>query len=233
MTSQQMSPQTDRQAIRWDNFVKFVRQLSHDLRNQLNAAELQAALIGELTTDAELKDEVKRLRELVGKLGGTLQQLSVAVAPPRPTCLRYPANDLVGDLREKIARDFPEQSQRVKWDVELDGAMLDIDPALVGWAAAELFDNAFRNNGGGEFIAQGRKKGDRFVFALHEPKPEKVELGKWEELLGTVKHGHYGLGLRRARAIVTAHGGELTSEWDPKTSTLTSRIILPCSTERS
>src|SRR5437763_13045104 len=32
--------------VPWENFVKFVRQLSPDLRNQLNAAELQSALIG-------------------------------------------------------------------------------------------------------------------------------------------------------------------------------------------
>jgi K+-sensing histidine kinase KdpD len=198
----------------------------------LNAAELQAALIGELTTDAELKDEVRRLRELVAKLGATLQQLSVSVAPARVTRLHYSANDLMEDLQKKIARDFPEQSQRIKWDVSLDGTMLDIDPALLGWAAAELFDNAFRNNGG-ELSAHGCKEGDRFIFALQEPKSGNVELAKWEEPLGTVQHGHYGLGLRRARAIVAEHGGELTSEWDPKTSTLTSRIILPCSTERS
>ena len=70
--------------VPWENFVKFVRQLSHDLRNQLNAAELQSALIAELTNDAELKSEIRRLRELVSQLGVTLQSLSASVAEPRP-----------------------------------------------------------------------------------------------------------------------------------------------------
>ena len=48
------------QEIPWENFVMFVRQLSHDLRNQLNAAELQSALIGELTSDEEWKSEARR-----------------------------------------------------------------------------------------------------------------------------------------------------------------------------
>jgi K+-sensing histidine kinase KdpD len=215
--------------IQWDNFVKFVRQLSHDLRNQLNAAELQAALIGELTSDAELKGEVRRLRELVAKLGGTLQKLSVAVTPPRPTCLSYAARDLIADLQKIIGRDFGENAQRVKWEIVLNGAMLNIDPTLIGWAAAELFDNAFRHDGPGELTACGREESGQFVLALHEPKSGEVEPEKWNEALSAVKHGHYGLGLRRARAIVRAHGGELTSEWDAKTSTLRSRIVLPCS----
>ena len=45
--------------------VHFVRQLSHDLRNDLNAIELQSAYIGELTQDQELTTEIKRLREVV------------------------------------------------------------------------------------------------------------------------------------------------------------------------
>lgn len=220
----------DVDAIRWDNFVKFVRQLNHDLRNQLNAAELHAALIGELTRDPELKPELLRLRELVSKLGGTLHNLSVAVAPPHPTCLSYPATDFIGDLRTTIAREFPEQSQRVKWDISLNGAMLKIDPGLVSWAAAELFQNAFRYNGNADLTAVARAADEQFVFELREPKSEALDPAKWTELLSAVKQGHYGFGLRRARAISAAHGGELTNEWDAHSSALISRIILPCST---
>jgi K+-sensing histidine kinase KdpD len=227
------SPKARGETIQWDNFVKFVRQLSHDLRNQLNAAELQGALIGELTTDPELKGEVLRLRELVSQLGGTLQRLSNAVASPRPTCLAYAAEDLVGDLQKTIARDFPEHSQRVTWDVSLNGAILNIDPGLISWVATELFDNAFRHNGSGKIAAQARAEKERFVFQLHEPKSEAVDPAGWNELLGAVKHGHYGFGLHRARAIALAHGGELTSEWDMPSSTLTSRMILPCSAPSS
>jgi K+-sensing histidine kinase KdpD len=219
------------ETIRWENFANFVRQLSHDLRNQLNAAELQAALIGELTADPELKPEVMRLRQLVSKLGDTLQRLSVAVARPQPTRLPYPAKDLIDELQARIARDFPEHSQRVKWAVSIDGLMLDIDPGLIGWAATELFENAFRHNGSGALAAHGREEDGKFVFALHEPKKEKIDPSEWSEPLKAVTHGHYGLGLRRARAIVAAHGGELTSQWDAGSSRLTSRMVLPCSTE--
>lgn len=221
------------ETIKWENFVKFVRQLSHDLRNQLNAAELQAALIGELTGDAELKPEVLRLRELISKLGGTLHSLSLSVATPQPMLLSYAAKDWVGDLQKTIALNFPERSQCVRWDVSLDGAILHIDPGLMGWAATELFENAFRYNGDGEIAARVHAEGAKFVLQLRETKSEAVDPSKWDELLGGVKHGHYGFGLRRARAVAVAHGGKLTTEWDPASSTLTSCMILPCSTNLS
>src|SRR3954451_18299390 len=59
--------------VSWDDVVRFIRQLSHDLRNHLNAAELQAAYLSEIATDAEMKEEIKRLREMVSVLGTTLQ----------------------------------------------------------------------------------------------------------------------------------------------------------------
>ena len=39
---------TDSLSLPWSDTVRFVRQLSHDLRNDLNAIELQSAYIGEL-----------------------------------------------------------------------------------------------------------------------------------------------------------------------------------------
>ena len=51
---------SDSISVAWTDIVRFVRQLSHDLRNHLNAAELQAVYIGESTGDAEIKEPVRR-----------------------------------------------------------------------------------------------------------------------------------------------------------------------------
>ena len=56
---------TDSLSVPWSDAVRFIRQLSHDLRNDLNAIELQSAYIGELTQDQELTNEINRLREVV------------------------------------------------------------------------------------------------------------------------------------------------------------------------
>jgi len=218
--------------VPWENFVKFVRQLSHDLRNQLNAAELQSALIGELTNDAELKSEIRRLRELVSQLGITLQNLSALVAEPRPTALPYAAKDFIADMQKKLAHEFPEKGQAVKWKVLPADGTLNIDPELTEWAAAELVRNAFRHDlAGDEVQAQASVEGDWFTLSIREAKAEEVDPAQWTQPLQEMSHGHYGLGLRRARRIIAAQGGELTAKFDPASRTLTSTITLPCSTE--
>jgi K+-sensing histidine kinase KdpD len=231
-TEAKAAPEALDEHVPWENFVKFVRQLSHDLRNQLNAAELQSALIAELTNDAELKSEIRRLRELVSQLGATLQSLSALVAEPRPTALPYAAKDFIADMQKKIAQEFPEKGQAVKWEVLPAGATLNIDPELTEWAAAELFRNAFRHDlAADELQAQASVEGNWFTFSLGEAKKEEIDPAQWTQPLQNVSHGHYGLGLRRARKIISAQGGELTAKFDPASRTLTSTITLPCSTE--
>src|SRR2546423_1346245 len=46
--------------VAWSDVVHFIRQLSHDLRNHLNAFELQAPYISELERDAAIKIDNKR-----------------------------------------------------------------------------------------------------------------------------------------------------------------------------
>ena len=160
-TKAKAAPAASDEHVLWENFVKFVRQLSHDLRNQLNAAELQSALIAELTNDAELKSEIRRLRELVSQLGVTLQSLSASVADPRPTALPYAAKDFIADIQKKVAHEFPEKAQAVKWEVLPADGTLNIDPELTEWAAAELFRNAFRHDlADDEVQAQASVEGD-------------------------------------------------------------------------
>ena len=232
MTTKEKAAPAASELVPWENFVKFVRQLSHDLRNQLNAAELQSALIAELTNDAELKSEIRRLRELVSQLGVTLQSLSASVAEPRPTALPYAAKDFIADIQKKVAHEFPEKAQAVKWEVLPAEVTLNIDPELTEWAAAELFRNAFRHDLADDQVqAQASVEGDWFTLSIRELKKEEIDPAQWTQPLQKMSHGHYGLGLRRARKIIAAQGGELSAKFDPASRTLTSTITLPCSTE--
>src|SRR5882724_7541081 len=63
-------------SVPWVDTARFIRQLSHDLRNHLNAIELQSAYIGEFEGNKELKVEIKRLREMISRLTSTVQKLS-------------------------------------------------------------------------------------------------------------------------------------------------------------
>src|SRR4030095_14690827 len=48
---------SDSLSVPWVDTVRFIRQLGHDLRNHLNAIELQSAYISELEGDATLQGE--------------------------------------------------------------------------------------------------------------------------------------------------------------------------------
>jgi K+-sensing histidine kinase KdpD len=223
---------TDTLNVPWSDAVRFIRQLSHDLRNHLNAIELQSAYISELARDDELKGEIKRLHEMVAGLTSALQSLSRVISEVKPNLIPYRAADLAEDLRKKIDHDFSGGSAAINWNIQVGNAMLNVDPQLLQEALGELFANAFRHNRDkSTLVAIARLDGNRLVFTLQEPKRGfDVPTENWaREPLRKVSHGHYGLGLNRVRAIVEAHGGEIYAQYDPQVSALTTTLALPVS----
>jgi K+-sensing histidine kinase KdpD len=222
--------------VPWSDTVRFVRQLSHDLRNDLNTIELQSTYIGELTQDQELTSEIKRLREVVSGLNSTLQLLSRAVGEVAPNLITYPASEFLADMRTQIERNFSKENHEITWDVQLQNEMLKIDPQLFQEVFVELFANAFQHDRGkGALVARARVSNERLLFTLHEPKAVfSSETQNWgREPLRRIRQRHYGLGLNRIRAIIEAHGGELRAQYDPKAATLVSTVTLPVSSRHS
>jgi K+-sensing histidine kinase KdpD len=223
-------------SIPWSDAIRFIRQLSHDLRNDLNAIELQSTYIGELEKNEEFKIEIKRLREMISRLASTLQRLSTAVAAVKPNLIPYQAADFMQDLRRKIGHDFPKESTEISWDIQPGNGTLNVDPQLFEEAFTELFANAFRHDRGeGQLLARAGIDKDRFRFTLHEPKTGfDLSTRDWgREPLRKISQRHYGLGLNRIRAIVEAHGGELHAQHNPNDSALITTITLPISGESS
>jgi K+-sensing histidine kinase KdpD len=210
--------------------VKFVRQLSHDLRNHLNAAELQSAYIAEIATDPELKDEVKRLRAMISEVGASLQRVTSTLSAARLTLMPYAAADLVEDLRQRLATDYPDENAKIEWSVQVDRAFLQIDPQSLQPALLELFANALRHDRAEDVISvQARIEEDRFALTIREPKRsfERSTENWGREPMQSVGQGHYGLGLHRARAIIEAHDGQLNARYDSPTSSLITTVVLP------
>jgi K+-sensing histidine kinase KdpD len=210
--------------------VKFVRQLAHDLRNHLNAAELQSAYLAEIAEDPELKEEIKRLRAMVSEVGSNLQSITGALSQPRLTEMPYAAADFVGDLQQRLTTDHPEQSAKIEWNVQVGDATLQIDPQVLLPALTELFANAFRHGRGeGPISVEAGIDGARFVFTMREPKPSfDHSTENWgREPLRSVGHGHYGLGLHRSRSIIEAHRGQLNACYDSPAASLVTTVVLP------
>jgi len=219
-------------SVSWNDVIRFIRQLSHDLRNNLNAMELQSAYIAELATSDDLKADIKSLREMVAGLALSLQKLSKSVGEVSPNPIAYRALDLVEDLRSKIERDLAQESREISWEIQLGDEMLNVDPQLLEEAFIEVFSNAFQHGRGkGPVVATARSDANRLVFSIREPKAQfALSTENWgREPLRRTSHRHYGLGLHRARAIMTAHGGELHAEYDRNVSALITTLILPFS----
>ena len=235
MAENALKASTDSLTVPWSDTVRFVRQLSHDLRNDLNAIELQSAYIGELTQDQELTSEIKRLREVVSGMNSTLQLLSRAVGEVAPNVVTYPAGEFLTDMRTQIERNFSKENQEITWEVQLQDGILNIDPQLFQEVFVELFANAFQHDrGNGPVVARARISDGQFLFSLHEPKAAfSSETQKWgREPFRNIRQRHYGLGLNRVRAIIEAHGGELQAQHNPKTAALISTVALPISSPR-
>lgn len=226
----------DSPSVSWNDAIRFIRQLSHDLRNDLNAIELQSAYIGELEKNEEIQGEIKRLREMVSGLASTLQQLSRAVGDVKPTLISYRATDFMEDLRRKIGNDFPKQNTEIDWEIQPGNAMLNVDPQLLQEVFTELFANAFRHDRGkGPLMAKAKIDDNRFFFTLHEPKDLfELPTQNWgREPIRKITQRHYGVGLNRVRAIVEAHGGKLHAQYDPNVSALITTLTLSVASEAS
>jgi signal transduction histidine kinase len=217
-------------AVPIPDIVRFVRQLSHDLRNHLNAAELQSAYITEVATDAEIKDEMRRLRGMLSEMGASLQRLSTSLAQTKLTQLPYETSAFVEDLQQKIATQFPQESGALRWNVKSLGGRLQIDPQHLQQAFIEVFANAFQHGrGAGPIEVTAEVEDTDFVIKLREPKATfEGSTANWgREPFHKVAHGHYGLGLHRARSIIEAHDGRLSAHYDSASSCLISTVVLP------
>ena len=226
----------DSPSVPWSDAIRFVRQLSHDLRNDLNAIQLQSAYIAELEKNEELQGEIKRLREMVSRMAATLQRLSRDVGEVKPTLISYRATDLMEDLRKKIDDDFPKKNTEITWEIQPGNAMLNVDPQLLQEVFSELFANAFlHDRGKGPLLAKATMDNNRLLFALHEPKAHfDLSTQNWgREPIRRISQRHYGLGLNRVLAIVEAHGGKLHAQYDPNASALITTLTVPVANEVS
>jgi K+-sensing histidine kinase KdpD len=210
--------------------VRFIRQLSHDLRNHLNAAELQSAFLKEIAEDGEVKSEIQRLRGMLSELGSTLQKLTATLAPPKLNQMPYGAPMFMEDLQQKVKSEFAADAGNFEWDVRITSGMLNIDPQLLQQALLELLSNALRHErGNGNIAISAATTNGKLTLTLREPKTTFTgSTDRWgREPFQSVKHGHYGIGLHRARSIIEAHEGELDASHDAAAGALVTTVRLP------
>ena len=217
--------------VPWERVEKFVGQLSHDLRNGLNACELQLTFLAEISTDPDAAEEVKGLRSTLNGITKQLQAIRVATGSVKAHTLAYPATDLFEDLRDRLQRVHPEVVSRLKWHGEVSAQMLvKIDPDITLNAALELLNNAMHfADAGTPVLCSLREENGRVFLCIEQTLGTLMDSPEdWgRSPLKSTRRGAYGLGLFRARRGLEAQGSQLTIQHYPEQKRLAATVTLP------
>jgi len=210
----------------WSRVAAFVRQHTHDVRNDLNSLDLESSLLADIVTDEEAKESIARMRRQIRQCAGKLKALSAKFGEVRPAPTPISASDLFEIWREQAGN--LNEPLKLTWESKLGDESLSVDVAMVALALHELLQNASAFSAEAKIAASAFTKTDRAVFELAESKSEPVDPAGWcDNPLQSGRRGGYGLGLWQAQRIVQAHGGELSQRYEPEGKSLVSTVRLP------
>lgn len=215
--------------IPWPRLSAFVRQVTHDVRNGLNAIDLQAAFLAEITPPGELSDETRRLREMVRDVTRSLQKISQNFQGLQPNLIDCPASLFIESLRHRLPEQLPDAAA-LTWEGEPDETTVAVDVDRAADAIVELVRNAFQfREGEPAFTLRSEIADGRFVVTLIEPKSEpSVPPESWgAEPLVTTRRGAYGLGLFRIREALRVQKATLEQRYDAARGAVVSTVAIP------
>lgn len=204
----------------------FVRQFSHDVRNHLNALELETSLLGESIQDKEGVESITRIRQQLRDVALSLKKLSAKIADPVAVPSPIDAVELFLIFKEQAAgmAGLPE----IDWSHDLDKARINVDAATLATVAKELLSNVLAFGNGGSLKVQGRIETKNVIYEFRETKKEPVEPSLWGTTpFISARRGGYGLGLWEVRRIVAANGGSIRHVYKPDTKELCSALSFP------
>jgi signal transduction histidine kinase len=197
----------------------FVANAAHELRTPLAVmrAELDLLLTGPEPSPAEFCDAATRLRRTVLSFEQMLERLLTLTQGMLAPGEREPVplDQITGQALAAAAETARAQGLTIHRD--LHGACAYGDPSLLGELAGNLIGNAIKYNCEDGWITVGtRIDGDRVILEISnsgQPIADADLDGLLEPFrrVGQQRTGNSsGLGLSIVRAIVTAHGGELS-----------------------
>jgi signal transduction histidine kinase len=209
----------DRFAVQTDQFRdQFIGVLSHDLRTPLGAITAGAALL------ALPEDNPQRRSSVVTRMMNSAQRMERMIADlldvtrarlggsmplnRRPVDLQQVCDEAMVEIRA----GHPDAVARLETDGDLRGEW---DPDRLAQVVSNLVGNAIQHGAGTPVTLTAHGHGDTVTLAVHNggaPIPPDVLPVVFEPLVrgSGESAGHsIGLGLFIARAIVSAHGGDI------------------------
>ena len=228
------SPGSQEVLVPFGRVAKFIRQLTHDVRNGLSAVDLEAAYIAEIVTDPEVVDELRKLRTMVGNTAKMLRDLSQDFQPVTVELMPWQAAIVFEEMQSRLQKQFPEEFGSVDIEGRLDGESIQVDLEQFIAAVLRVVQNAI------QFRQEGTRiklacfvEAHQVVFEVREPKPgfeTPVAFEEWGVApLFSTRPGGYGLGLYRVKQLMDAHQGGFSVSC--RDEVLVIRMTLPVAAE--
>ena len=205
--------------VPWSQVAAFVRQLSHDLRNDLNALSLEAALVKELATDPEAATCASRIQTQLRDVSNRLKELSARFILPEPQPASVPLDELAIHLQNSAG------TKNLDWSVTNVTGEVWTDPTLLARAFRELVANAVERAPNGTLPKAGLEACAQGGGMLTLSEAGSPMYGWPETPFAATRSGHYGVGIYLAGAILRGLGAHV--EREEKDGGLETRITLP------
>jgi signal transduction histidine kinase len=218
------------QCVSVDLVDAFLRQLSHDVRNDLNAMHLLISYAEDLGAGENAGAALEQLHGAVRYGSQRMVRVSKAFQIPTPDRIAYPVDLLFEDLRDRLSVEHPELSGRLQWAFSGSPCHALLDPVLALEVMTELLQNAAAFSPPDEPVrveAEGGGEGAFWRIEQVAPLPPKGMQEWGMRPLESSRRAHYGLGLFRARRVLGALGAGLTFEHDSGRGVLLSEVYFP------
>jgi len=195
-------------------------QITHEIRNPLNAIGLNAELLAEELSSlpgvpAETRTLVAAIGREVDRLHGVTEEYLRFARLPKPVFGREDLNEILSGLAEFVRPELGAAKVELR---------LELDPALPAVRADEgqlraAFLNLLRNSreamtGGGSVSVRTRAEGGEAVANVEDTGPgiPAEALGRIFDPFYSTKERGTGLGLAFAQQVVGEHGGTIRCE---------------------
>ncbi|MBV8771529.1 MAG: PAS domain-containing protein [Deltaproteobacteria bacterium] len=205
--------------------------VAHQLRNPLNAMNLQLELLGhDVERSGNAFRRVRALRDEIERLDRAIDALLRFMRPEQLKPASVPLNSLLTEVTGAVRK--PE----IHVECDLDPSVLAItaDRALLAEALRNVVTNAVEAMpNGGRLTIASKRLADGFVeIRIGDEGPGIEDTSRIFNLYYTTKKGGSGLGLPLALRAVDLHRGTIRIDSQPGTGT-TVKIRLPIATDHT
>ncbi len=115
--------------------VSIIRRHAHDVRNSINSLDLEAVLLGELSTDPAVAGTLRRMRVELTQLEATVKALQYKFTEPAPLTLT--TNDLM-DLWQRQIAPLETATRKIEWSASPEAQDITLDAHAILSVMREL-----------------------------------------------------------------------------------------------